>query len=300
MAIDFDRLLATKFGDTSFPSSLVSLDAMLGHEVHKRYGVAGAYVETISRDPYDFKLRVPLINGLEPAKQEDWDPANLYPEVYNELLLAHADGKALPFQHPVLGSILCKLISINSAVDAEVRNGELLELAFLETLSDDEAEQGLPAQSPLSQVVSAGQRVVGALIVLPIPPPDLTTLDDALSTINGLIGRVQLAEDQIGGLLSIGDKFMNLASRAEDATLGLPEVQIAQFIIDCNSAADGCRTLATGQPTAEFGYKLTTRDMTLLSVAKLVSNSVDNVLHLNPSLAGLLVIPTNTLVQFYL
>jgi hypothetical protein len=297
VAINLSNVLASKFKEIHFPLASVEMDFSLSHQVHQRYLIDGAWIEAMGRAPYAFKLTIPLLNGLTPGKSEKWDSQSLYPETYNDLQAAFADGMSGDFQHPTLGKILCKAVGASDTLQADQRNGVILTVSLIETLKDDESDSGQPLKSPLVQAAAAAKKVAAAVDsrTFSVERPD--SVGDLFDSIQAFQDGIALVGKQVKGSL---DKYAGKFTRLKDSmgTIGIDPVNQAAFALACELAIDGAHraTELTTKPTA---FKIIKVRSSIPSVVKLIGGTLDDFYTLNQSLSGKLVLEVGTLVKFY-
>lgn len=296
------KLLPSKWRDIDFPLISVHRQGSLNHNVHSRYLINSAFIESMGRAPYVFKLSIPLINNLgalsSDPSAEDWNEANLFPGVYNQLLAAAQDGKSGDFVHPALGPILCKCITDTDEFNASTQGGIILDLELIETLPDDESQSGLPVSSPVQQGQIAAKLIASKIKQLP-NPPDLGQLSDLFDSIQALQDSFGLIGQQISGAVNkYASKFERLKNSMD--TLGIDPVGQASFALLCELAQDAANRateLATVSKPASF--LVTKVQMTIPQAAKLVKTSLSDFYGLNPDYAALVIIPAGSLIKFY-
>lgn len=138
MATTFDDLNQFTWRGIAAPCRVFENRFSMAHAAHKRVDRDGARIETLGRDPYEFKVQILFLNGLTPAAQETWG-ADLFPRQYQAFIKATEDRSTGVFNHPVFGPINCKCIGWTDHIDPENRSGVVVDAVFLETLDTDTA-----------------------------------------------------------------------------------------------------------------------------------------------------------------
>lgn len=103
---------------------------------HKYWGVDGADIESTGRAPMQIEATIPFVNGIVPGKGEQWGV--LYPTEFRKFLKAFADRTQGMLQHPELGGILCKPVSLEFSHEAQRRDGVEVVARWVETIENVE------------------------------------------------------------------------------------------------------------------------------------------------------------------
>ncbi len=301
----FAALLELRWKDVSLP--YVQLRTRLRQDlaIHKLTDRDGAYVEGTGRAPLEMTARLPLINGLTPSANEHWQKP-LYPLTWRKLFQVCADKSTGTLQHPELGDLTCKLESMDTVHDGNVRGGVWVDIAWIETDDTvDQLAQALGTQSPLASLAAFANDLGVALTSVdpsifpqPYEPPtsfqDLTTQVQAVFNVPTLLSKQY--QGQIANIVWDCQNVIASAKQASQASsLNWPLLLSGYGMI--SAAYDVAATqLNSGQPIGSFALS---KDMTLAQVANTIPAPVDQIMQLNPGYAGLSVIPLGSVVRYY-
>lgn len=100
--------------------------------------VDGARVENMGAHQQIYRIRAILTNNIFPGTKELWKQGDLFPNVFNQLLLALADNNPKIFVHPIKGNVNVQVKSWNYQLMAKgPRDGAIVEFILWETILGD-------------------------------------------------------------------------------------------------------------------------------------------------------------------
>jgi hypothetical protein len=134
------------YGKISFPIQEITTTFSQDLVEHKRPNVAGARVESMGSNPIVFKVKVPLLFGLQRGNGETWD--NLWPASAFQLIQIINDqvSPICTFVHSTLGTFTVKPKSANTITDAHIRNGQILEFELVSADEDNDTSTNVTTQ----------------------------------------------------------------------------------------------------------------------------------------------------------
>lgn len=276
----------------SFPIELVEEKGGQRLAIHHKMDRDGAQVEGTGRLPYAFSVRAFFLDSLTQGVNESW--ADLFPQTWlsvKSLLDSRATGI---FVHPLYGNINCKPATWHAKFDANVRNGVIVDMEFIETIDDSSTTTNLQP-SVIGGATSAALNLDSAMLGFDLPiEPDMlgfNSFSDAMSSIislGPLAGLSQISKlinglyNFIDGIISIGDSIASLFD------------SIYAFIDSLNVLALEFQFLDKETAIYTVGF-----DTTLASIAGFVGNTIDNIIQLNPTLVAYAIVPKDTQVVYY-
>jgi hypothetical protein len=300
----FEALLELRWKDISLPYTRFVTRLRQDLAIHKLTDRDAAHVEGTGRAPLEFTARIPLLNGLIAAQSEHWQRP-LYPFTWRKLFAACSDKSTGTLQHPELGDVTCKLVSMESVWDGNVRSGVWVDITWLET--DDQSqwiENAINSASPLANVSAfAGDLdVAQASIdpsVYPQPYTPPTSFDDLANQVVAVFDIPTLLskqyQGQIANIVYEAQRVIDSANQAENSSLNWPLILSGYGII--SAAYDAAATqLNSGQPIGTYTVQ---KDSTLAQVAAVIPAPVDSIMQLNPNYAGLTIIPKDSVIRYY-
>lgn len=309
----FEELLPVKWREIEFPITRTRMS--IAHDLveHKYWGVDGAKVESTGLAPIRFLFSVPMLNGIEPGRNETW--AALYPNQFRALIAAFQKKAVGILQHPEFDQFTCKAERMDIDWDATRRGGVDIELSFVETKLDFDDSSFLMGNSPI-EVVDIGSidldeeekrasiKELFSRAGVPLPP----YLDDSKKKISlsEFAQKVKAVTDyptllskrsagQLDALLYHVNRVAESAAAAKTA-LTWP---IIQNVERTKAAAYEIQQawLATSRTVSLFTVPA---DTTLAGVARqLPEAKVSDLIRLNPGLMRQPEIPKGTVVRYY-
>ncbi len=299
----FDQLLSAKWRDIEFPVTRMRLS--IAHDIveHKYWGVDGARVESTGLAPLRFTFSAPLLNGIQPGKNERW--AELYPTQMRKLLAAFQKKDTGMLQHPEFGLIVCKAERFEMDWDATRRGGVDAELAFVETLTDAEFEirddSPVKLEDPAKQI-DHGRADLKALLLakgieLPEFKDDLSTLANKVKAVADYPTLLSYrAAGQVNAIVYRANRIAQSATSARTA-MTWPIIQNVERIKEAGQ--DMTQNQLAG--SRDIGFFKVPAPTTLAGVVRQIAGAkVGDLIKLNPELMRGPEIPKNTIVRHYI
>ena len=303
----FDGLLPCIWRDVPFPVTSMRVSLAQDLVEHKYWGRDGANVEATGRAPLQFEAVIPFVNGIVPGKGEQWT-AFLYPDGFRKFLDAFADRKTGVLQHPALGEITCKPQSLDFAHDAQMRAGVEVTARWVETvLPNDDGRVGV-GDSPVDPAFRAGN-LDAQLARAPIKdlPQFDETFEDAANRLAGVFdtaaSRFKQLVNKPNQILYRIKRVQNSVERAKNALMWpitdsyerLKEVIGPKTVNGSGPVQGNGRT--PSRKTVRF---LIPERMTLADLQALFpTNSLDDLIYLNPRLIARPTVPAKTVIRRY-
>lgn len=266
---------------------------------HRMWKRDGANVESTGLAPLQFHATIPFLKTLAPAKNEKW--TDLYPGVWRTFLSVSAKGTTGVLVHPELGDIKCKLESFESST---VRGGQECEVTWIQTLTDDDVNNSLTYETPLSNAVKYSLELTGQVksakdLDLPeFPKNGNRTLDDDLRDIAGLVNSVGLTGSRVFAKIDSVIYRVNAIERAVNYSTDVFKVGILQNTQRVKDAMRALKKDVLNKRRKTVLYYVR-RPMTLSNIVHEAGDNLNDIVELNPKLLSLAVIPANTVVRYY-
>ena len=301
----FSSLLELRWKEISIPYVRLGTRLRQDLAIHKFADRDGAFVEGTGRAPLEITARIPLITGLKSGPNEHWQRP-LYPFTWRKLFDVCADRQSGVLQHPELGDLTCKLESMSTEWEANVRGGVYCDLAWIE--SDDtgvDLDQDLSAPSPLASLAAAASDLDLQLTqVDPSIAPSLPVFSQSyvalFSFVRGAVDQTTILQQQYAGRINelIGNAravqlSLNMADNSN--ALNWPIRQQTDLMIASGYALQQS-LLTKGRP---IGFYTTLKDSTLAQVSNTLGANVGDIIILNRNYAGQAVVPSGSVVRFY-
>jgi prophage DNA circulation protein len=266
-------------------------------QVERRYPyIDGASHDHTGRGPIKFSARLLFMNTAREG---------LYPDEWAIWRAALMDGSSGPLRHPELGKVRARVESASVALVASARAGVVVDVSWVESFEDPE---NLPVARSLRVNLTAAARAAdSACSALGIPYPRIgdstntSLLDDikqlegqafsasltALGKANQIIGAVRQMEDQADKLSRVV-RGLDTPLSVWPSVYNLHQVhyELTQFL----------RAKATSRPVAT---RTLAASSTLDAFARAVSNTVTEIVQLNPGALGRPTVPSGTVLSYY-
>jgi len=167
---ELSKLLSISWQNISFP--ITNITSNISHDIaqHKYPNRDGARVESMGRNPVIFSCTAVFANTITPGVNENWKKGDLYPNIYRIILEESLKSKTGILVHPFLGQITAKIISFKSNINSKFRGGELVDISFIETISETQA---LDTDSLVSKADAAAAFIDNSLLDLDPSPEEL-------------------------------------------------------------------------------------------------------------------------------
>lgn len=313
----FEQLFPCAWRDIVFPISSVKVTISQDVVEHKYWGVDAASVEATGRNPMQIEATIPFVNGILPGKGENWGV--LYPTTFREFQKACVDKTSGVFNHPELGPILCKVVSVEYAHDAQQRDGVVVTAHWVETVDPNQnVKNPFEEESPIkvadlaALVLDSSKADVLALAPEAAFPEE--TFDSFVNKISGAIDSVgtfvSLLAAKPGQILNRVQTLQTSVERTKNALLH-PVIdsceRVKSAVHSISGAIGGSHTVhGTGPvvaPPPPPGKKIKrykmVKAMNLAAVASLLGKPIDDLIRLNPHLLGKSDIPVGAIVRYY-
>jgi prophage DNA circulation protein len=298
---ELEKLLEVQWRGISFPIKAFSTEITQDHAVHKYVDRDGARVEATGRNPMNITGTAIFSNHISPGKSESWKKGKLFPNVYNKFILAMADRATGTLQHPILGNLKCKPVSCKDSLAGEVRDGVVVEFAFIETIDDEKDALDL-LKSKLSKLGSVKSLAASLDTQLPKIPtvkiPKGPDFAEFARNIQAIIDKPTLfAKKGLGQIDALVFRCNNVIAALKRAN----NVAHGKAINDATAlkadAAELRKQLLVQDKTIVAYITKDTTSFTQLSGQ--LKNSLDDLIKLNPNLLSSAIVPKNALVRYY-
>ena len=136
MAGEFADLLPFTWRGLHLPLTNISLS--LAHDLveHKYWGVDGARVEATGVAPIRISATIPVVNSINPGKNEKWKAGALYPDLLRNFIIEFSKKTTGYVQHPEFGEIACKPEKMDFELSGEKQDCTEIKASWVETLDD--------------------------------------------------------------------------------------------------------------------------------------------------------------------
>lgn len=290
-----------------FPVTSISTEVKNRIIEHNRMNRNGAILESTGLDSMKFNVVAPFCNGIVKGKYEAW--RNLYPETYRKFLefVSTYSNDVFIFNHPDLGEQKVKISELKTPINAEYRNGVLVEFTLITDHSDDEVFAINQSYIELAKQAAVDfDNVVKAMI----PPPDTGLEKDGFKSFLDAIDKITAKVDQVGLLqkqvLGKIDRVIGRIRRLTDSlqrTLGGLGNLPADFVSRGNALIFQLRRLKKTiglDQSRKLAVFQTKKEMTLLQVAIATRTKPKELMNMNPHISQYQdKIPRFTLIKYY-
>lgn len=262
---------------------------------HKILFKDDALIESLGRENPTYSYTIPFREDIAKGPYR-----NLFTVVYPDFLAACLDRSRDVLEDPIHGAVQAKCVSLREIVDVDQRDGITVEAEFIFAPDASSAVDLTTVLDSLEGARNAAglfdqdvQRIDWRQEVPPEP-----TLDpfDAISSVGN---QIEVASGKLSA------KMHDVANRAEKAVATIDRVKnpnLAPTRVAARRLQAAALRLAEQGVGKERRHQIrstfTQHEHTLSSVAKLLDNTPDEILGLNPSLARSPRIATNTLVRY--
>lgn len=309
---DPDKLSKTfesSWSGISFPNTGAVDEISWDLVQHKYPGLDSARIENTGRNPGVFQITGVFSNHINPAAGETWKYGTLYPNRFNQLYNALLQNKEDIFVHPVLGKLICRVVNFKTAVDPKFRDGQVIQMTFIETLVQNQSILGAP-----NNIQSTASNLDSAININPQLVPSTMSVGNFFSSIvasikaitsypttvvTSVLGQINAAVFQVNSLISFITS--NFDSDPSNGPLAAPIknqafLLLAQLINTKNILFS---QNATSNNKQTVGVYTTQAKTTLCALSTILGNSITQICTLNPNLLSTLTIPPNTVIKFF-
>lgn len=305
----FEALTMCSFRGVGFPLLSLRSGFRQDQAVHKWPDRDGAHVEATGRDPFTFHARAAFRNGVTPGRNEsgEWGPLHaLYPDHFRGLFLpAVLDRTTGAFNHPELGAIQCKCVSVEFDHDPHKRDGVDVDMEFIESLDNpDQLQAIIAAPSPIGATsqfaADLDAQLSGTTFSSPPAPTGFVepSFSDAMRSIQSATDQTSLLSRKLGGQV---DHVFYRVQAIEDSVATSKDVTLWPLTNSAERMKAGLlalkASLAISQKTILTFVAQST--MTLSQVSVQTGNKVQDLIKLNPTLCAAPTIPRYTPVRCY-
>ncbi|MGK3981306.1 hypothetical protein WMF38_57445 [Sorangium sp. So ce118] len=207
----------------------------------------------------------------------------LFPSVFNQWLERLLDGRAGNLEHPIFGNRRARVARGSVPLVAEVRDGVVVDVTFVETL--DEPEQQIPFAGPETSVAASAMAAQEACDEYDIDYPDgESDGTDLVSAVRGVIGQLDSTASQIDGTIN---RVMGNVTRMLDDAEALNDHNAYAAIDNLTTLWAGLKQLKEHLPVQlqrAVGVAVTDATTTLDKIALARGNKLEDIINLNPLL----------------
>lgn len=296
----FDQLFPCSFRGIQFPVTRMGVALSHDHIEHKYYNVNAANVESTGLNSLMFDAEIPLVNGIAPGKNERWGV--LYPDVFRLLLRAFMSKEPGYLDTPEISGFVVKPVSFDYKHEGTIRDGVIVSAKWIETL--DLRMQPNVSLSNLEAARIAALNLDAELQGTPQALPDNSkSFEQLVNELTGVfdtsLSRLKILANKPGQILYRLQKVQDSLERAKDPKTWFARESLEraeELVRGVKDVPGQVNDIITGKRIARY---TTAHRTTLSQLASALSNSVDELLRLNPNLAAAPRIAPNTTVRYY-
>jgi hypothetical protein len=258
----------------------------------------------MGRNPFVINVTAVFANTINPGINEFWKKGTLYPNVYKQMLYESLASETQVLNHPFMGAIDAKIESFKPSIDARIRGGEIVDITFIETISDQEIEYIF---SVIDRASQAAVQIDTAFANLNPNPKDLglpiykKNLNDLMNDVKGAIDKT---DRTIKGAYSTApiDELYGRCKEIVSSCKNLNQSSHA-FVRQTATILKSTATIIKSE------LKTNSRDVikvlrtitssTLGSYISQTGNTMDELMYLNSELVKKAVIPPNTVIRYW-
>lgn len=304
----FGQLLEFQYRGIGFPVVEFTTDLRQDLVIHKFIDRDGAHVEGVGRAPLQITARIPFLNGIDRAPNENWQRP-LYPLTWRRFFAACADKTSGPLQHPELGTLTVKCEVAHTRWAGNVRTGVFVDCTWIET--DDtgaDLSEALIGPSPISNLSSATAgldfqlaTLNPALVPQPFVPPANDSFTDFMQSVRSVVDQFTILKKQGAGAL---DNIIYQAQAVEDSldqatnltVFNWPLYQAAEL---AKSAAYDLKASLLNKGSRQILFFTVQKDSTMAQLAAQLGQQVVDFIMLNPGFMQTPCIPSGSVVRYY-
>ena len=301
----FYQLLPFGWRTVSFPVSKFTTNLSQEHAVHKWPDRDGAHVEATGRLPLTFSATIPFLNGVATGPRERWGV--LYPDTFRSFLIACSDRTTGELQHPELGVIQAKFVSMTADWDALRRDGVIVTATWIEsTDTPGDFDQVLASSSPATEVyIEAADLDTQLSQISPPPPWAINAMGNgqsflqAIQQLTAVSDQVTLLSKRAGGYV---DNILYQVNRLENSVVAAKNAYYWPVVNSCERLKNALYNLKQQQLVAQKDVSIwiVPKDQTLAALCGTLGASAADLIKLNPTLMnGAPVIKQGTAVRYY-
>jgi hypothetical protein len=266
---------------------------------HKYVYRDNEYLESLGRHNWRFEYTIPFREDITKGPYK-----NLYVATFSTFLQACRDRSEGELQDPVLGTYTARCESVSVRTDVNRRDGEDMQVVFVDSPSVDDIEATGATASGLVGATAQARNLGDQIARVPIPPSDIDEFRngiDILDQIAGIGARALAYVDQIDAAFAKYEaKIDKLVGVLEDAgdrissPENMPLIRSALRLKDTVQRAQ-FKSATMGKTIVS---EVTTSDSTVTSLANYYKMTVADFLLINTRLPMPLV-PAGSLVFYF-
>lgn len=298
---DFARF---HFDNKEIPITNLKVSVVSNIIQYKTIDAVGDILERQGRDSIVVNCTATFITSLIPTKNDSWKSEDLYPKLYTEILDLCLKGKTAVLELPNLGIINAKLVSFTPNLDAKIRQGEMVELTFIEDFdisAEDLFNKFLSSEETAKEADELESTLSPPLTSLGIPKYK-DTLFDSIRKVQNLINFPATAFSEISRDISqLRNRCklnINAIKRNYNSSYARYNQLMYRLNADCNALT---KQFETSQlpPNAQVLEFETTTKLSISELAKLLGTTFKVLFKLNPTLSNSYFVDAGTIVKYY-
>jgi len=266
---------------------------------HKYVYRDNEYLESLGRHNWRFEYTIPFREDITKGPYK-----NLYVATFSTFLQACRDRSEGELQDPVLGTYTARCESVSVRTDVNRRDGEDMQVVFVDSPSVDDIEATGATASGLVGATAQARNLGDQIARVPIPPSDIDEFRngiDILDQIAGIGARALAYVDQIDAAFAQYEaKIDKLVGVLEDAGDRISSPENMPLIRSALRLKDTVQRAQFKSATmgAAIVSAVTTSDSTVAVLASSYQMSVSDFLLINTRLPMPLV-PAGSLVFYF-
>ena len=301
------------FSWSGIEAPLLSFSTDYGRDIaiHKFVNVGGAQIEDTGRNPLIMTAEIPFINTITPGGNEGWEQGTLYPNIYDQflqsLLSASNSGETRVLNHPELGNINCKVTTFKTTLNPGYRGGAIISAQWIEDGLDIDGSNTF-----IDNLNNASSNVTKLNQFLDDLSPDPTALQlkpvalgffGLLNKIKSLVDQTALIYMQVIGLLEQASYQCTSIIRSIDRANNMIYAKLLNVTYSLRAdfifTAEKLQKELPVSASRSIEIYQTTSVTTLAALSVIVSNTVSELMELNPILLATPFVRSNTKVKYY-
>lgn len=296
----FKDLPRLKWRDIEVPVSNRRVSFEQEHARHKFAYRDYETIEGLGRKNWRFEYTIPFRQDINKGPYKD-----LYDVTFREFLAACADRNEGQLLDPVLGVYTARCESVNIATDVNKRDGEDVEVVFVDSRPPEQVSlQEVTIRNPSQEAFQIRQQIASEPLVaqrLTEEERDLRFGVDFLDQISGLGAQAAAYINRIdAAFANFEHKVNKIVGQLEavDAAIASPlNAPIIRSALRLNDSVNRLR-LKTLFPGRAIATQVIGQDMTASTLAQYLGMSVYEFILLNPSIV-LPLVPAGTMVSYF-
>jgi hypothetical protein len=244
-------------------------------------------------------MQIPFVNGIVPGKNERWK--QLYPTVFRLFLAEMNDTATGLLDTPEISGMVCKPVSIEFEHTGTIRDGVMCTARWIET-QDELADPGRAARINVAGLEAINLDALSAQLPPNLPPDDIS-FEELMNNITGVVdtigSKITILANKPNQILYRIKRLRDSVERAGSAlywpvhdTVDRLEEAVRELPKTPDKIQSQFNRRKVLRYTAQFRS-------TVPMLAALTSNSVDDIINLNPSLLSRPAVAPGTVVRYY-